>query len=102
MKSRQLPEFWYALFTGACDCLVAIPVGFYSHTAFTAGGHNAALGWIFALVSILLWGWAFCCCGWEILLLHMRRANPTASVTVTMIVFCSGITALILALGITL
>jgi hypothetical protein len=87
MKLRQLPELWYAIFIGIGDCLVAMPVGFHSHAAFTAGGHNAMLGWIGAMVAILLWIWAFCCCGWEILLLHIRRANLTASETVPIAVF---------------
>jgi hypothetical protein len=102
MKTYQFTEFWYALLIGLADCLVAVPVGYFSYASFTAGGHDAALGWLFAIVAILLWSWAFCCCGWEILLLHRRRAEQIASETVPAVVFCSGLTTLILALGITI
>lgn len=101
MKTHQFTEFWYALLIGLADCLVAVPVGFFSYDTFAASGHDAVLGWLFALIAILLWSWAFCCCGWEIVLLHVRKTNPTTSETVPIAVFCSGITTLILALGIT-
>ena len=44
MKRRQVSEFWYAVLMGLADCVVAVPVGCYSYGAFTAGGHDAALG----------------------------------------------------------
>lgn len=101
MKIPQPAEFWYVGLLGLADCAVAVPVGLYSRAAFAAGGHDAALGWLFACAAILLWGWALCCCGWELLLLHKRRVNPAASEVVSFALFCSGMTTLLLALGIT-
>lgn len=100
MKAVQYTECWYAAFLALGACFVGVPTGIYSYRTFTDGGHDAILGWPFAIAALLLWSWAAWCCGWELRRLRTHRNDPNLSETAPLVLFCFGIIALLLALGI--
>lgn len=101
MKVQRFAEWWFASVLGLAACATAVPDGLVSYAAFTDGSHDALLGWPAAGAALLLPSWTCGCCGWEVMLLRIRRLEPTTSLTMPVTVFCTGIVTILLALLIT-
>ena len=99
MKQSHRLEFWYALLLGLGNCFLTAPTGFCSYKLSTYRGHDAALGWPFAIIMLVLLCWSWCRCGWELLLWRENRLGTAIFGTTTLVIFCAGLVALLLVLG---